>query len=62
MKAILLLEQNCMHMEENGVSREQLENMYGSLERMKRKLDLLRNAREVVQKGVRKTKRILISD
>jgi len=57
-EAIRLLEQNLMYMEENGVSQEQLENMRGSLERMK-ELDLLGKAMKMVRKGVRKTKRTL---
>ena len=61
-EAIWLLEQNRVRMEENGVSRKQLENMKGSLERMKRELDLLGKVTGVVRKGVRKTKRILIGD
>jgi len=57
-EAIRLLEQNHMYMEENGVSQEQLENMRGSLERMK-ELGLLGKAMKMVRKGVPKTKRIL---
>ena len=61
-EAIRLLERNRMHMEKNGVSRKQLDNMQGSLERMKRELDLLGKVTGVVRKGVQKTKRILIGD
>ena len=60
-EASRLLERNHMHMEKNGVSREQLANMQGSLERMKMELDLLRKTTGIVRKGVRKTKRILIA-
>ena len=61
-EAIWLLEQNRMHMEKNGVSQKQLENMRGSLERMKRGLDLLGKVTGVVRKGVRKAKRVSIGD
>ena len=45
-KAIRLLEAHCDCMEEQGVSRDQLEKMRGSVETMKRRLDLLRTAKE----------------
>jgi len=59
-EATRLLEQNRMYMKESGVSQEQLENMRGSLGRMKKQLDLLEKATKVVRKGVRKTKRVFI--
>jgi len=59
-EATRLLEQNHTYMEESGVSQKQLENMRGSLGRMKKQLDLLGKATKVVRKGVRKTKRIFI--
>jgi len=49
-----------MYMKESGVSQEQLENMRGSLGRMRKQLDLLGKATKVVRKGVRKIKRIFI--
>jgi hypothetical protein len=55
-EAIWLLEQSHTGMEEKGVSQEQLGNIRGSLERMKRVLELLGKATEVVQKGLRKFK------
>ena len=45
-KAIWLLEQRCRGMEEKGVGLEQLMKVRSSLEHMKRRLDLLRKARE----------------
>lgn len=47
-KAIRLLEQRCKGMEEKGVAPEQLEKMHGSLEQLKRRLDVLRKAKEKV--------------
>jgi len=41
-KAIRLLDENCESMEAHSVSRDQLEKMRGSVETMKRRLDLLR--------------------
>ena len=61
-EAIRLLERSHTHMEDNGVSQKQLENMQVSLERMKRGLGLLGKATGIVRKGVRKTKRIFIVD
>ncbi len=61
-EAIRLLERNHTYMEDNGVSQKQLESMQGSLERMKRGLDLLGKATRIVRKGVRQTKRIFIGD
>jgi len=46
-KAIRLLEQHCAS-KEQGVSRDQLEKMRGGLEDMKRRLDVLRKAKEKV--------------
>ena len=48
-KARGLLEQHYMDTEEQGVNREQLGNMRSSSEQMKRKLDLLKMAKEKVQ-------------
>ena len=45
-KAIRLMELHCKSMEEQGVSRDQLEKMRGDLEIVKRRLDLLRYAEE----------------
>ena len=45
-KAIRLLELHCESMEKQGVSRDQLERMRGSLEQMNRRLELLRAAKE----------------
>ena len=59
-KALRLLEQRCVDMEKKGVSREQLENMRGSLEQMKRRLDFLRRVKEKVWEGIHRVKRIFI--
>ena len=59
-RAIRLLEHGHKNMEEKGVTQQQLEGMRHSLERMKRRLDLLRKAREKVRAGIRKIKRIFI--
>ena len=53
-RAIRLLDQCHTDMEDEGVSREQLAIMQRSLEQMKRILDLLRNAKQKVQKGTQK--------
>ena len=46
-KAIRVLDEHCRRsMEEQGVSRDQLEKMRGSLETMERRLDLLKAAKE----------------
>src|SRR5258706_6601352 len=45
-KAIRLLELHCHSLEEQGVSRDQLKTMRGSLEYMKRRLDILKEAKE----------------
>ena len=47
-KAIRLLELHYKSMEEQGVSRDQLDKMRGSVETMKKRLDLLRKAKEKV--------------
>ena len=50
-KAIRLLEMHCKNMEEQGVSRDQLDKMRGSVEMMKKRLDLLKDAKEKRTKG-----------
>jgi len=59
-KAIQLLEHGQKEMEKKGVSREQLKSMVRSLERMKRRLDFLRNVNEKTRGGIRKVKEIFI--
>lgn len=50
-RAISLVEQQCKGMEEKGVDREQLEMVRCSLEEMKERLDLLREAQKRSSKG-----------
>ena len=50
-KAIRLLELHCKNMEEQGVSRDQLDKMRGSVETMKTRLELLKDAKEKRTKG-----------
>ena len=50
-KAIRLLELHCKNMEEQGVGEDQLDKMRGSVETMKTRLDLLREAKEKRTKG-----------
>jgi len=53
-KAILLLEQRCKGMEEKGVGLELLTKVRASLESMKGRLDVLRQAKEKVRERVRR--------
>ena len=53
-KAIWLSEQRCKGMEEKGVGLELLTNVRTSLEHMKQKLALLRQAKEKLREGVRR--------
>ena len=53
-KAISLLEQRCKGMEEKGVGLEVLTKVRTSLDNMKGRLDLLRQAKEKVRERVRK--------
>src|SRR5258706_4074866 len=53
-KAITLLEMHCKSMEEQEVSRDQLDKMRASVETMKRRLDLLKEAKKKRTKGARR--------
>jgi hypothetical protein len=55
-KAIQLLEQSYRGMEERAVGPAQLERVRGNLERMHRKLELLRKTKMKAKEGVRKVK------
>ena len=59
-KAIQLLEHGHREMEEKGVTQKQLESMRNSLVRMKRRLDLLRKAKEKVREGIKRVKGFFI--